>query len=251
MCTVSVVPPGGGRGWRLVVNRDERRTRSVAWPPVESLVETVTVVSPVDSRALGTWVAATDEGLAFALMNVNPAAGLLPQAGAVSRGTVIPAIAGAAAPDAAWHRLRTLRWLTSIAPFRVIAVSGHELAWAYWDGAILRCASEPLARPRLFASSSLGDDLVAGPRAHLFEHLLALEDDPWRAQDRLHVHTWPDRRHLSVNMSRPDACTVSRTSVVVGDARCEMTYVPYVEGWPGPATTRAIARAHTRHAQVA
>lgn len=250
MCTVSVVPPGGGRGWRLVINRDERRTRSVAWPPVERLAETVTVVSPVDSHGLGTWVAATDEGLAFALVNVSPAAALLPQAGDVSRGTVIPAIVGAAAPGDAWHRLSALR-LTSIAPFRVIAVGGRELAWAHWDGRTLRCASEPLVRPRLFASSSLGDDLVAEPRAQLFEQLLALEDDPWRAQDRLHVHTWPDRRHVSVNMSRSDACTVSRTSVVVGDARCEMTYVPYIDGWPGPATTRAIVRSHTRHAQVA
>jgi hypothetical protein len=92
----------------------------------------------------------------------------------------------------------------------------------------------------VFSSSSLGDDLVAAPRAALFETLMAAERDPWRAQDRFHQHAWPDRRHLSVLMSRVNACTVSRTEVVLSAERVEMTYRPLVEGWPVLTATRHL-----------
>jgi hypothetical protein len=250
MCTISVVPPYGERGWRLMVNRDEKRTRPVAWPPLTTRLAGATVTYPVDSDALGTWVAASDLGLAFAVMNVSPAVGLLPQRGTTTRGTIIPMAAPAATLDEALERVRSLP-LASIAPFRVIIASADGIAWAHWDGRSLRTATEPLVRARLFASSGLGDHLVQGPREELFERLLQQERDPWRAQDRLHLHAWPDRRHLSVNMSRTDARTVSCTTVVATDAAISLTYVPYLEGWPGPATTRALAHTARRLAGAA
>jgi hypothetical protein len=250
MCTVSVVPPYGDRGWRLMVNRDERRTRPAAWPPLTNRVGTTTMVSPIDSHALGTWIAATNHGLAFAVMNASPAPLLLPRAETMSRGTVIPAVAGVGEPAEA-TRLLTGLPLTSIAPFRLVVTNGDEIAWGSWDGRALESAVEPLLQPRLYASSGLGDHLVARAREELFEHLLGQERDPWRAQDRLHVHAWPDRRHLSVNMTRVDACTVSRTTVVGRDAAMEMTYVPYLDGWPGPAANRVLTCRQRALASVA
>ena len=104
-------------------------------------------------------------------------------------------------------------------------------------------AAPDAGRAWLFCSSSLGDDRVLQPRRELFRHLLATERDPFQAQDRLHRHAWPDRRHLSVLMSRTDACTVSRTEVRLEAGSVEMRYRPLVDGWPGPATARALSLA--------
>lgn len=242
MCTLSLVPAQGERGWRVMMNRDERRTHPAAWPPMTEEVGGTAIVRPVDSQALGTWIAATEHGLAYAVMNACQAESLLPRTTAISRGTIIPAVGACDEPADAIGLVRALP-LSSMAPFRLVVTSGLEIASARWDGRDLRCAIAPFMRPLLFASSSLGDRQVQRPREELFEHLLRQERDPWRAQDRLHVHAWPDRRHLSVNMSRIGACTVSCTTVVVTETSVELRYVPYLDGWPGPATTRALPRA--------
>jgi hypothetical protein len=41
-------------------------------------------------------------------------------------------------------------------------------------------------------------------------------------------------------MSRVNACTVSRTEVVLSPQRVEMTYRPLVEGWPVLTATRHL-----------
>jgi hypothetical protein len=242
MCTVSVVPPRAGRGPRLVVNRDERRSREVGWPPRVTRLGAVRVAAPVDSQARGTWVAAASSGLAFALMNASPAGTLTAAAGRVSRGEVIPHIAGASELEEAVTRLRALP-LASFAPFRLIAVQAEQMAVCGWNGERVDAACERLDRARLFASSSLGDELVEAPRRALFDRLLGEADDPWLAQDRLHVHAWPDRRHLSANMSRPDACTVSRTAVIAEPGQVEVRYTPFVDGWPGPVAVLTMMAA--------
>ena len=245
MCTISVIPADRVRGLRLMMNRDERRTRMAAWPPRASILHGVGVCAPTDPEALGTWVAAADTGLAWAVMNIHPPAGLMPRATTASRGDIIPALVSAADLDEAAAGFRSLP-LASCPPFRLIVASAQELAVLEWDGRHRRTRCERLTQPRLFASSSLGDALVEEPRQALFETLLARESDAWRAQDRLHVHAWPDRRHLSVLMSRPTACTVSRTAVVVDDCRVEMSYAPMVDGWPGPVSRAGVARAAAR-----
>lgn len=245
MCTVSVIPAGGGRGLRLMMNRDERRTRMAAWPPRVTTIGGIDVCAPTDAEALGTWVAAADTGLAWAVMNIHPPAELMPRATTASRGDVIPALVTAAGLDEAAARFRSLP-LAACPPVRVIVAGDEGLAVLEWDGRHRRTRRERLTGPWLFSSSSLGDALVEAPRRALFEALLASEADAWRAQDRLHVHAWPDRRHLSVLMSRATACTVSRTTVVTGDSRVEMSYAPMVDGWPGPVSRASVARAGAR-----
>ena len=77
----------------------------------------------------------------------------------------------------------------------------------------------------------------------LFGRLLLGAADPWQAQTRLHHHAWPDRRHLSVMMSRVDARTVSQTEVMLSPAEVTLAYRPVVEGWPAAETRRALSRA--------
>ena len=108
MCTVSVIPGDRRRGTRLIVNRDERRTRSVAWPPTRRETGGTTFIAPTDSQAKGTWIAASSTGIAYAIMNATPREQLLPAAGMRSRGHVIPELVSANAIDEAGQRLRAI-----------------------------------------------------------------------------------------------------------------------------------------------
>jgi hypothetical protein len=241
MCTVSVIPPLAGRGLRAVVNRDERRTRSVAWGPELSYRGNVPVISPVDSESLGTWIAVSGTGLVYAVLNLNRGAESIPGAPRTSRGHVIPLLAGAYDYAHAIRRLDVLD-LEQFGPFRLVITDGVTVALGRWTGSRLALESSPLHRPLIVSSSSLGDDLVEPPRRALFEALLGEDTDAWRAQDRLHAHAWPDRRHLSVMMSRTGATTVSRTAVVMDGDSATVTYTPILDGWSGPITEARLAR---------
>ena len=245
MCTVSVIPPLAGRGLRLAVNRDERRTRALAWGPRLTSRSDVPVLSPIDGDALGTWVAATGAGLVWSLLNVNCGGSLLARAARASRGKVIPSLAGAG--DLADARRRFARLdVEPYPPFRLLCASAAARIIWQWNGQQATVDERPLHGAEILSSSSLGDHLVEAPREELFRSLLAHYRDPWRAQDHLHQHAWPDRRHLSVLMSRPLARTVSRTVVVVNDVSSTMTYAPIVDGWVGPVVTASVA--HVRNA---
>lgn len=226
---------------RLAVNRDERRSRSLAWAPRLAWREDVPVVWPIDSDSLGTWVAATGTGIVWALVNLNRGGTLMPRAPRTSRGHVIPALVGASGLIDARRRCERLD-LQQFAPFRLLAVTSDELAFCVWDGQRIETAQTLLRTPQILSSSSLGDHVVDLPRAELFDCLLARHVDQWRAQDHLHQHAWPDRRHLSVLMSRPTARTVSRTVVLMSANTATMSYAPVVDGWIGPAVTIELER---------
>lgn len=240
MCTVSLIPPHGSRGLRLVINRDERRSRMAAWPPRTCHDAGVALCAPIDPESLGTWVAGTSAGLAWTLTNRHPNGELLPRAAAVSRGRLIPMLGSA--PDLSEASARfTQIDLAPFAAFRLLVAGHGGVLLLEWDGRDRSVRREPFVRPLVFASSSLGDALVETPRQHLFGTLVAAERDPWLAQDRFHQHAWPDRRHLSVVMSRPTACTVSLTTITIDDDRVELRYAPMIDGWPGPVAACATA----------
>jgi hypothetical protein len=257
MCTLSLVAASCGSELRVVMNRDERRTRMIAEPPRYVPLDAPGIGQPADgrrhpttgARALwprdlergGTWIAVTDAGLVFALLSVGAA-----RTGgtSVSRGLVIPRIAHTKSieeVDACWSSLDT----AGMAPFRLVAASRSSVWSAVWNDHNARLPATRVAitggDAHLFTSSSLGDHLVVDSRRALFTDLLASEADPWQAQDRLHRHAWPDRRHLSVLMSRADACTVSRTEVRVANDLALMRYAPIIDGWQAPSHTKALS----------
>jgi hypothetical protein len=124
------------------------------------------------------------------------------------------------------------------APFTLVAVSLDGIA--VFDSGTGAFSLTPRARAHVFSSSSLGDDLVDGPRRALLAELLRTEPEPWAAQARFHQHAWPDRRHLSVMMSRVNACTVSCTEITMSRTALTMTYRPIVDGWPAGVTVRHL-----------
>jgi hypothetical protein len=234
MSTVSLVTEAGRSVRRLVVNRDERRTRPVAWPPQVVHWDGMPVVCPVDPEGGGTWVAASAAGVAFALCSANGAA-----PSAVPPGLLIPRLASASSAGDAVARLQRMD-LSGWAAFTLLVTGpdGHYVA-RHARGRAL--GLEPAHAPLVVSSSLLGDDLVEAPRRDLFASMLQTGRSAREAQDRFHAHAWPDRRHLSVVMSRVDARTVSRTAVTLGREHVTMNYEPLIEGWPGPTASRRLA----------
>ncbi len=222
MCTLTVVPHGRGR-YRVAFNRDESRARPSALPPQRRRFGERQAILPIDPSSGGTWLAVNDAGLLFALTNRNPI-GPTPTA-TKSRGDLIPSLLDSGSFAEVRRRLDTIP-ANEYAPFRLIALGHPCVAVLTWDGFSPRDELRSAKTPMAFTSSGLGDQLVEGPRLELFESMVARARDPEAGQEAFHQHIWADRPHLSVNMSRADARTVSFTLVEVTPTEAQMTYYP-------------------------
>jgi uncharacterized protein with NRDE domain len=228
MCTVSIIPTAAGL--RMACNRDELRTRPSALPPRVVRFGRRLAVLPLDPAAGGTWVAANDAGLAFALLNVNrPGAR---HVGRLTRGMVIPSLLGCDSVEAATALALRLD-ASDFSPFRLVVADPRGCVAVVWDGSRRELELSAVTRPLLFTSSGLGDALVEEPRRSLFEEMVLADATPENL-DCFHHHRWPDRPHLGVNMSRDDARTVSYTVIQVDRERVRLAYHG---GAPGEVAT--------------
>jgi hypothetical protein len=240
VCTLTIVPAPGNRV-RLAFNRDEQRTRAPGLPPGTRRFGDRIAALPTDPDSGGTWLAVNDDGLALALLNVNPASrGREPKPGR-SRGEVIPTLVGADSPSTALTVAERDLDYHTFAPFRLVLIGQGVIADVQWDG------REPMVMSRLvggsplmFTSSGLGDHLVEGVRRELFDDLFSGSSETWEAaQDTFHRYRWPGREHLSVNMSRADARTVSFSAIDIGKAEAVFAYHP-----DSPDATAELVKIH-------
>lgn len=223
MCTLTVIEQPAG--YRVAVNRDEKRTRPAATGPDTHRVGVGRALWPTDTLAGGAWIAASDRGLTLSVQNVNPTPPLTLPPTLVSRGEIIPRIIGSRSAWAAASELRRMR-LDLHAPFRLVAIDDAEIIEARWDRTDLEIKRRVLG-PACFVTSGLGDCL-ATPRLGLWELFLAEHGQTVAMQDEFHRHYWPDRPEISVHMTRADARTVSVTTVEAllhaAGAEIRMTY---------------------------
>lgn len=235
---MTVVPLPGPRV-RLAFNRDERPTRPAGLGPERQRFGDREAVLPIDPLAGGTWLAVNDAGLALAVLNGNPERPPDAAGGLRSRGTIIPTLLGADSPLAALAATERHIEYREFAPFRLVLVGRGVVADVKWDG------REPMvmsrlagASPLMFTSSGLGDRLVEGVRRQLFDELFDGPPENWEtAQEAFHRHRWPGREHLSVNMARPTARTVSYAVVDIDPAEALFTYHPAAPDQPADRTT--------------
>ena len=219
MCTVSIVPREDG--FRLVCNRDERRTRPAAVPPRWHAAGHVSAAYPLDPQGGGTWVAVSGQGLAVALLN----RGSRTPAGSRSRGEIPLALVGSDTMASAGRALTRLD-VAAYPAFLVLVVWFDRLLVGASDGVRMSIAEHPLTRPLAFTSSSLGDRAAEQVRLPLFWSLVGESRAPLAAQQAFHDHQWPACPELSVRMTRPEACTVSRTRIDVRGDRVALDYEP-------------------------
>jgi hypothetical protein len=236
MCTLTILPTA--HGFRLGFNRDESRTRPPALPPELRRFGPRQALLPIDPVSGGTWIGVNDAGLVLALMNVystGPITKTFPR----SRGVLIPALL---ACDK-WEDARSFdQRLDDFAPFRLVFIrSGKRAAIRHEGKSLLVTKTITIKEPILYASSGLGDEYVLRPRRALFKEWFGNGDYSPQRQDTFHRHSWPDRPHLSVCMRRPEACTVSYTTIEVNQCQAVMTYHSGPPDEPAPDFTHVLS----------
>lgn len=258
MCTVTIAPgcrAGSGSSpehnprLRMACNRDELRIRPSALPPRVHSINGVRAVMPIDAAAGGTWIAANECGLAMTLLNVNsganfppsPLARTKPPTNRESRGHIIPALVDCRSLDQAVQRAMQMS-PTRFEPCRLVIADVDRVVEIRIEAGRI-AATEPveLREPVMFASSGLGDAVVDPPRRELFAQFVARGPQAdW--QDQFHRHSWPDRPQLSVCMRRDEACTVSCTTVEIGDEAVRMIYHPAAPDEPAQLSEITMPR---------
>jgi Transport and Golgi organisation 2 len=264
MCTLSIIRlPDHPRGFRVVFSRDEQRSRSDGLPPrwrrTSAQGVRVRAAWPTDPDGGGTWIGASERGLVMALLNYNEhdsarrseaeARGTPAVPSPSSRGLLIPNLIASENAARSADALSEMD-LASYAPFRLVSLSldlksdGLEAVVSAWNG---RDLSRAVSRETslCFVSSGLGDRLVA-PRLDLFRAMVADRATP-DAQDLFHAHRWPDRPKISVLMTRPDARTVSQTTVIVRDGMPDALVRLHYRPIPSVSAAEALLT-HVRHA---
>src|SRR5689334_3842624 len=104
MCTVTWVRRK--RGYDLLCNRDEKRTRKKAVPPRPAVLGGVQYLAPIDADHGGTWIATNEFGLSACLLNgANLTCGECTAAGIRSRGLLLRDLMSAASTSDIRNRL--------------------------------------------------------------------------------------------------------------------------------------------------
>jgi hypothetical protein len=230
MCTVTVlsraqlrtpVPAADSLLLRVACNRDERLTRDAAAAPSVHVLGQRRVVMPVDPESGGTWIAASDAGLVFALLNATT--GPSPAIAGDSRGSIIPRLLASSTVSEALG-LALGGHFERYRPFRLMVMDPYQLVECWLDEGRVRHRRAYLQGAVMRTSSGLGDALVEGPRRALFRQFFKGPGNAVVAQDAFHDHQWPGREAVSVRMSRGDARTVSRCIVELSAGYATMTY---------------------------
>lgn len=221
MCTVTFI--ARKRGYVLGMNRDEKLARAKGLAPAKRLTAGRAVLCPSESSG-GTWIAANDFGVTFALINwysIPTRAG----ANAVSRGEVIKAVCATGAADVAATALAELP-LKRINPFRLIGVSpeSEEIVEWRWDLRRLIRKKHRWASQQWISS---GFDEPTAQRVRSKTFRLAGKQASAGSRDwlrRLHRSHAPEAGPCSTCMHRADAATVSYTEVTVSSQQAVMSY---------------------------
>lgn len=238
MCTVTWLATRDG--FELRMNRDERRTRSVAIPPAVYERDGVRYVAPRDVDGGGTWIAVNDAGLAVCLLNgpVAPDG----QAGQRSRGLLVEELASAWSVDDVRMRFRQTS-LSCYASFTMLVLEpGAPACLVRWDGATI-VVDASARQSMLLTSSSVDLEAVVASRTAVHrEYMRTSRGRDAEMLERFHRDHGPDCGHLSVCMHREDATTVSYTRVAV----CRDAVLMHYEDGPPCAGLRfdpiALAR---------
>ncbi len=206
MCTVTWIHEENG--YRLLSNRDERRSRAAALAPSIRERDGVRLIAPVDGEFGGTWIGVNELGVSLCLLNGTGGCGVR------SRGLLVADLLSAASLAEATERFRRLE-LSLYAPFTLLVLAPGCDTVLEWSG-LTRC--ERRAQPPLASSSLDPAGVRARRRAAFRSHAGSLE--------AFHASHDSGPSAYSACMHGTDAETVSFTRVSVTRSQIELFYTP-------------------------
>jgi hypothetical protein len=239
VCTVSWIHQSDG--YHLLCNRDEKRTRGIAFAPRVIERGGVRYISPVDSDGGGTWLSVNEFGISVCLLNGN--ADVEPSGIRRSRGLLLRELAWAPSADECSLWLRHLD-LSPFTPFSIVVLeTGRSAILAQWNG--LELVVDP-AGDRHMPLTSSSYDAAGVRRARLKE--FARRVGVMRPIDPALLYwfhsshgTAPDA--YSACMHRLDAETVSFSWVIVSRDAVRFLYSPGAPCQTKPSNQQILARA--------
>ena len=230
MCTMTWFVTADG--YELFFNRDERLSRSRAELPSYHEEQGVSYLSPTDSDAGGTWIAANQFGVTVCLLNHYQYEQIETYKSWVSRGAIVRQFACVASLTQAERLFKNLE-LTDYRAFRmfIIDLSGNNRLLV-WDGHSPRVEWN-VRTPK--SSSSVDSQQVKNVRKALFVEMgLPASKDPAQYL-AYHASHSPNKSQESVCMHRADAKTVSFSHVAVNSQKVAFRYA---DGSPCEVTLR-------------
>lgn len=250
MCTVSWLHQSNG--FELFCNRDERRTRKPALPPLVTELQGVRAIAPRDGDFGGSWISVNEFGLALSLLNLHSGtdfslSGHRGQAKVrptqfISRGLLLMALADCRSGEEVAERLNKTS-LEKFQPFTLLTLTPNEdTLIVQWNGSACAIDREGDARMPL-TSSSFDSGNVIETRKQLFSELplpAGINTEVLRGFHRSHD---PAPGAYSVCLHRPDAETVSFSHVKVDSDRVTFTYHPNAPCREGKAEIQILPRA--------
>lgn len=226
MCTVSWRHLA--EGYDLWFSRDEQRTRPDGQPPRALLVDGARVLAPRDPLGGGTWVLLNEHGLTACVLNGSGPRAQSVDVTVTSRGRVPLAFADASTAGGSRQTLERLLDSAKFLPFHLLLVDrlGRSVGWE-WDGREARIRELPPLG--MMTTSSVDASRVSAARAARFRQIVDAHSGvardvtavaesaaiPAESLRRFHLAADEPATADSVRMSRPDARTVSLTTVVV------------------------------------
>jgi len=217
MCTMTWMYQNDG--YELFFNRDEAKTRQIAYPPQVRVKNGVSFITPVDADAGGTWMGVNAFGVSVCLLNgfgkSDPG-----RTDYISRGALVMGLLDVRCLNEVANRVSAMD-LTVYRPFSLIVLMPDQdvRAWT-WDGVCVR-GQEKVSSP--LVSSSFRLAAVSEQRQSVFEELELNNTQVLEDYHRSHI---PEAGPFSVCMHREDAHTVSLSRVVVAKKTVHFYYAP-------------------------
>jgi len=219
MCTLTWFTTDSG--YELFFNRDERLTRSRAELPVVQEVDGVTLISPTDADAGGTWIAVNQFGITVCLLNHYQFQQIETYKDWKSRGDIVKKFAVISDLRLAQEWFDDLP-LDDYRAFRMFIIDPRgNNRLCVWDGHSARLELN-VTMPK--SSSSVDAKNVKAIRKNLFKNLNLVESRD--SQDYINYHSshLPSRSKDSVCMHRDDAKTVSLSHVCIDSLNISFRY---------------------------
>jgi len=221
MCTVTFI--AAKNGYRLGMNRDEKRTRVRGLPPAKRTIDGREVICPSEPRG-GTWIAVNDAAVCFALINWYSVPKKV-QANPASRGIVVNAVSGTLSESDADSALAALP-LQRINPFRLIGVfpGQKEIIEWHWNLNQLGRATHRW-KAQQWISSGFDEPEAQRVRSETFQR--ACRQKSFGSADwlrRLHRSHSPNCGPFSTCMHRTEAATVSYTEISIAGGHIQLSY---------------------------
>jgi hypothetical protein len=223
-------------------NRDELRTRKPAAAPRIEQRNGVSFIAPLDGDHGGSWIAVNQFGLSLGLLNRFDDSSRGITRDYKSRGLLLPELIDCSTLKMVTERIDDAK-CSRFRPFTLVAlVTGQPAMVIEWTGSetITKSHAENLMP---ITSSSLREGNVVLERKGQFQAMVSersrVDDDLLFQFHRSHL---PERGPASVCMHRPDARTVSMSTVTVTQKAVEFVYHPNSPCQPAMADRLQLER---------